>query len=196
MKRWLYFVAATGVCSLLSLVVLTVYVLVDVGVDTRSTAPTERLVCPGEHIVQLSDSGLHYIYFEYVARYDSVAYTMDSLPYRTSATVKDGAVGEAGPVRRAESQVRYSWPGRAGLSLFEFNVIKPGDFTIDVSFDAPERHGPLVFAVGSAVSMVSWMEHGLILFVGSFVMFYLAAIVLWRRKIREYAHRRNSQARR
>jgi hypothetical protein len=69
--------------------------------------------------------------------------------------------------------------------MIEFDVLSPGDLTIDVSFDTQATHGPLVFAVGSASSMVSWMERAVILFVISFLLLYLAAIILWRLKIRK-----------
>jgi len=184
MQRWMYFAAAAVVCGLLSTGVMMIYVSLDVGLDTRSTAPAQCLVCPGKHVLQLSDSGLHYVYFEYIANCDSVMYTMDSLPCSTSVTVKDGDVGRVGPINRAQSHVRYSWPERAGVSLLEFEVLKPGDLTMDVSFDTELSRGPLVFAVGPASSMVQWMECGVILFVVSFVLLYSALIFLWRWKIR------------
>ena len=185
MKRWLYFFVVACVSGLLAWGIMTLYIYFDVGLDTRSTAPAQRFICPDQHAIELSDTGLHYVYVEYIASYDSVTYTMDRLPCSTWVTVKDGTVGQVGPIRGAESQVRYSWPGRAGLSLFEFDVIKPGDVTLDVSFDTQATHGPLVFAVGSATSMVSWMERGIILFVVSFSLFFATGVILWRYKIRE-----------
>ncbi len=184
MKRWLYFAAATGVCGLLSTAVVVIYLYCDFGLDTRSVAPAQRLICPGQHIVELPDTGLHYVYFENVVSYDSVTYAMDSLPCSTSVTVKNGAVGRVGPIRPAESTVRYSWPERAGLSLVEFDVLNPGDLLIDVSFDTQMSHGPLVFAVGSASSMVSMIKRGVTLFWVSFLLLYSAAIVLWKRRVR------------
>jgi len=181
MRRWLFFLGAALVCGLLALGVSTVYIVTDVGSDIRSTAPTQRLVCPGQHVVQLSDSGLHYVYFEYIANHDSATYSMDSLPCQASVTVADGSTGKAGPIRRARNQVRYSWPERAGLALLEFDVITPGDFTIEVTFQNSVLDHPLIFAVGSASSISSWLDRVLLLFASCFVLLYLGAAILWRR---------------
>ena len=158
--------------------------------DEWGTPPALQLVVPGSHSFELTDTGEYYLYHEYLVEVDSIDYSIDSIPYALGFTLRKGGDSSIIRLETPDYQTSYSYPGRAGASLLQFEVKALGLYELDVGYDNGETAPDLVIAIGTATRF-DGLTPGLAVFVIVWLAVLMFSILLWRVKFSETADPRN-----
>ncbi len=147
---WLYGLAA----AILVIGCLIAAVLIYTGINRVQELVTgldetlPQFVVPGVHELTLSETGKYTIFYEYRStvggRVFSTSYALPNMLCRLLA----GPRGIEIPLKSATLNSSYTFGGREGVSLFEFEIADPGVYTLDCRYPAGQQGPEVVFAVG------------------------------------------------
>lgn len=97
---------------------------------------------PGSHQIQLEEKGLYSIYHQYEGAFDEARTSGDSVEENSIVVYLRKAPGaESVELRVPDSQKRYSYMGRRGVKIFEFENPGPTGYVIE-SFTSATSQTP------------------------------------------------------
>ena len=142
-SRWYYVLAGVVCYTGLALFVLLIYKSISV---LGSRLP--QVVVPGETELNLREPGHYTIFYEYHSVVGDKAYSTEENLSGLTCTVSSKADKSKIALLPPWGSETYEFGGRAGRSVWEFTIDKPGLYLLSASY--PEgRQGPeVVLAVG------------------------------------------------
>jgi hypothetical protein len=106
-----------------------------------------RVVVPGSSVLTLAEPGSYTIYHETESVIDGRVYSSDNVNgLRISIT--DVASGTAIQATTPAGTERYSVGGHTGVSLLAFDIVHPGQYRFDASYDGGRTEPAAVLAIG------------------------------------------------
>ncbi len=178
---WLF-----GVGALIIIIPLILAIVLLV-VDLFDSDPKTRFVVPGTHELDFDDSGKYTIYYEYQSSINGRGYS--SSEYLKSIEVdlqsEDGSI--IVPLSTSEGNATYQIGGRAGRSLFSFDIEEPGTYIIHADYQDGTSTPEVVFAIGPEFDILGIMLRSFGLGIGSFVVggIFILWVFIKRRRVAE-----------
>jgi len=133
------------VVGAIGFIAFVVFLLKQIG----EQSPKIQIVVPGIHEIQIVEPGRYTIFYEYRSVVDGKVFlTGESLPSEIFIALhfKDGF--QEVTLLQPSMNNTYSIGGRAGVSLLEFTVEKPGTYVISASYAKGTQAPDVVLAIG------------------------------------------------
>ncbi|MFB3922884.1 MAG: hypothetical protein ACE145_14260 [Terriglobia bacterium] len=111
----------------------------------------QQLVVPGKTDITLAKAGTYTIYHEYRSTIGSRVYSNRRYIPGLQCRVRSVATGSEIPVSDALASSNYSYGSRAGVSLFDFEIDRPGIYEISGGYEDTGEGPPVVLAIGQGI---------------------------------------------
>jgi len=142
-SRWYYGIA--GVIFVGGWVAFGVFLFMNLsGMGSK----LQQVVVPGKTDIALRDAGDYTIFYEYQSVVDNRVYSTAHELSGLGVTLTSKATGSLLSLVPNTSNSTYELGGRAGTSVFEFNIIEPGAYELSASYPKGQVGPEVVLAVG------------------------------------------------
>jgi hypothetical protein len=149
-----------------------------------STETMIRVLVPGETELRLNEPGRYTIFHEYQSTLEGRIYNVDSISgLRVSVRSRDSRTTV--PLRPTTSS-RYTVGGRAGRSVFAFDVPAPGAYVLAGAYSDGRREPQTVLAIdrGFVSGLFVTILGGIAMALGGTALGIVFAVFVWRHRRR------------
>jgi len=108
--------------------------------------PDIQLVVPGTHEIYLEEPGKYTIFYEYQSVVDSKVYSTGQVSGLWVSLVSKDDHRDV-PLSKPSTSTSYEWSGRAGESIFEFEIAEPGTYVLTADYSGGSGTD-IVLAIG------------------------------------------------
>ncbi len=141
-RKWYWLAGAIAVVGIGAFIFLMVSRLG--GVDDKLS----QMLAPGKVEMDLAEPGTYTIFHEHESvfqeRYYSSAEVVSGLAIRVVSVVSGAPVKVEAP----DTNANYTLEGRAGVSILEFEIARPGPYRISAAYADGRRKPQIVLAIG------------------------------------------------
>ena len=106
----------------------------------------EPLVVPGEHRLELDETGTYDIFLEYNSVVDGQVYSNPQGVPGLTCIVREAATGTEIPVQRPNGTMTYNVGDRSGAAILNFDIEEPGTYMLSATY-LSENGPPAVITV-------------------------------------------------
>jgi hypothetical protein len=110
-----------------------------------------RVVVPGSSEIELRDTGRHTVFYEYKSVIDGKVYNTRGNMAGLTCSLNSKETGEEVPVSAASTNTTYSLGNRAGYSILEFDINKPGAYEFSARYQEGTDGPEVVLSIGHNV---------------------------------------------
>ena len=138
-----------------------------------------QVVVPGKAELTLLKPGKYTIYHEYRSVVGSKIYAADQNLSGLECVLVSKTTGAKIPLSRASASSSYSVGGRAGVSVFDFTVDRPGVYELSAAYSEGTQGPEVVLAVGQGfvLGIVTAVFGGLAIVFGAMAAAVAIALV-------------------
>lgn len=122
-------------------------------INNFTEIPSIQVVVPGKNDIRLPEAGKYTIFYEHQSVVGNTVYsTSEDIP-GISVNLVSKATGTQIPLSKPSMSFSYTLGGRAGISLFDFTVDRPGIYEIAASYPSSIQGPQIILAIfqGSSV---------------------------------------------
>ena len=150
----------------------------------------QQVAAPGKSDLMLAAPGSHTIFYEHHSVFNNRVYSTGGKVSAIECTVGSKSTGAPVKLSHSTANASYSFGGRSGQSVFDFQVDRPGVYELTSNYPEGQQGPEIVLAVGHGVNegMVVAVFGGLAALFGSFIV--AGAIVLITAVKRHNAYKR------
>ena len=166
-----------------AVIVITSIVAIVLLFTALLTAPDMRFAVPGTHEVDFDSSGEYTLFYEYKSSVNGIIYSTGASPPDMTVTLQSKDDAQNVPLLTGSGTSSYEIGGKAGVSMFEFDIDEPGTYILSAEYTDGSTEPPIVFAVGR-FNLESTFIRSFAIGTGGFVigMFSILVVFLLRRR--------------
>jgi len=152
----------------------------------KAVPPEIQIVVPGSRDLYLPEVGKHTIFYEYLSIIDGKTYSTGESLSPMLAGLQSRQYYKIFELSTPSRRMNYEAGGRAGVSLFEFEIEASGNYFLFAEYEGDVSGPDVVFAIGK-VRTLGATPAGLGTFLGTLIIggFIIIRTFLKRRKIRK-----------
>lgn len=153
----------------------------------RKPIPPEiQIVVPGSRDLYLPEEGKYTIFFEYLSVIGNKNYSTGEQLSPMLVGLQSRQYYEIFELSTPSRRMEYEVGGRAGVSVFEFEIESPGNYFLFAEYEGDVSGPDVVFAIGK-LKMLGTTPAGLGTFFGTIIIggFIIVRTFIGRRKIRK-----------
>ena len=94
---------------------------------------------PGKHSLTLDGKGLYSIYYQYESVYEDETESSSVEDDSIAVYLTEAPTGEEIELKTPDSKKRYSYMGKKGVKIFEFEAAESGSYEIESFFREPSQ---------------------------------------------------------
>ncbi len=103
---------------------------------------------PGSHSIRLEEEGLYSIYHQYESAFDEAETSGDSIEEGSIVVnLRKASESENMELKVPDSKKRYSYMGKRGVKIFEFENLGPTGYVIESFADVPSQDSQYTLVV-------------------------------------------------
>jgi uncharacterized membrane protein len=154
-----------------------IFVIFLINQVTGSMSKT-KVVVPGTQDIYCDEPGIYTVYYEYRSVINNKIYsTGEELPSSMIVTLTSETTGEDITLTQSTMNETYESGGIAGVSVFAFEIIKPGHYVFAARYADDKDYPEVVMAIGRS-KLFGTLFSGLALFFVSFIIFIIGAVII------------------
>lgn len=152
----------------------------------KAIPPEIQIVVPGSNDLYLPEPGKYTIFYEYSSIIGDKTYSIGEQLSPMLAGLQSRQYYKIFELSRPSRRMRYEVGGRAGVSLFEFEIESPGNYLFSAEYEGDVSGPDVVFAIGK-LKTLGTRPTGLGTFFGILIIggFIIIRTFFRRRKIRK-----------
>lgn len=141
-RNWYWVGGAVGATTI---VVFVAYLLNGI---TGMGDGLDRMLAPGKAEFVFAEPGAYTVFHEYESVFEERYYSSPGIVSGLKVRVVSSDGGGAVAVRAAGTNASYELSGRAGNSIFEFEIVEPGPYRVTATYADGRRSPEIVLAIG------------------------------------------------
>ena len=114
----------------------------------KAIPPEIQIVVPGSRDLYFPEAGKYTIFYEYLSIIDNKTYSTGEALSPMLAGLQSRQYYEIFELSKPSRRMRYEVGGRAGVSLFEFEIESPGNYFLFAEYEGDVSGPDVVFAIG------------------------------------------------
>ncbi len=152
----------------------------------KAIPPEIQIVVPGSRDLYLPEAGKYTIFYEYLSVIGDKAYSTGEQLSPMLVGLQSRQYYEIFELSTPSRRMEYEVAGRAGVSVFEFEIESPGNYFLFAEYEGDVKGPDVVFAIGKVKTMGT-TPTGLGTFYGILIIggFIIVGTFVKRRKTRK-----------
>jgi len=139
------------------------------GTPEKAVPPEIRIVVPGSRDLYLTEAGKYTIFYEYLSIIGDKTYSTGEELSPMLVGLQSRQYYEVFELSTPSRRMRYEAGGRAGVSLFEFEIESSGNYFLFAEYEGDVSGPDVVFAIGK-VRTLGATPAGLSTFLGTLII--------------------------
>ncbi len=141
-SRWYYVIIVTILVVGFTLFALFLFTQI------TTIIPQIQVVVPGTHEIYLEKPGKYMIFYEYRSIINSKIYSTGEPISGMSVTIRSKKDSQEIPLSKPSTSSTYEAGGRAGVSVFKFEIEEPGTYILTARYSNGVSGPDIVLAIG------------------------------------------------